>query len=324
MKRVAFVGTCAIPPMLKLWERSIRTWADEVDEIVVDIENMPDSHKLYVYDMLKQNKKIKVDYAPCPWPMCIEQRIKESDADLLFILHDDTFVLKKDVVAKMFNSAEKKIVTPLHIIYSPMDYVNKRLEELHGIYMDQFNKEYSFLLYFLFMPRKFYDMTSGVLHGVGWEKGEFNPYLMENLKINVAGDTGFQLGLEFFQHKLPFNIIPRQTTAQAQFEEDPLQALKNTSFSEGWVHLQNVANTVGQWFDGSDNILNNKLDNIFKAFLILRLSLIEDALELDDYRFISDWVDYVKKTIKKVKMHYGIKGEEIDSYKKELRRIFYE
>ena len=324
MKRMAVMGSCSIPFHLRYWRELLPNWLDEVDEIVISLQQMPKKHREYVNKMLSQVKKVRViPYPKNPWPQCMSDDIHDSKAEIVLILHDDTFILKRGVIDRFFTLAEEgKVVTPTHGIYSPADYVNRTLREMYGNYLTQFN-EYSFLLYFLFMPKSIFMKTSGYLGGKGWKKGEFVDLLGRTIEENVSGDTGFQLGLDLFAHHVPFHIIPRQTTAHLQFEKDPLKAFKEISFPDGWVHFQNMANTIPQWFDGTHgiNLVQNKEDAVMKVFVSIRLACMQEFLRVDEYKELEEYKRSVEKEMELIKNLFTLEQESINEYQKEIRRI---
>lgn len=323
MKRLAVLGSCAPVFMLRYWMTFLPHWIDEVDEVVLNLQQIPIDHKAYLVKAAKEYKKLTVIAEPKnPWPQSISDGITASKADTVLILHDDTFIFKKGVVDEFFTLAEKgNVVTPMHGIYSPTDYVNDVLKEMYPEYLKNL-KDYSFLLYFLFMPRKFFMATSGYLGGSGWKKDEWVELLGRKIEQDVAGDTGFKLALELFLNQAPFKPIPRQTTAEIQFAQDPLKELKEVHY-DGWVHLQNMANTLPAWFDGSHGWRNieNKKDPIMKAFISLRLGLIQEFLDVDDYEEIENDAISAELEIADIKKAFNLDPDVINEYQKEIRRI---
>ena len=323
MKRIAFLGSCALPFHLRYWMEFLPNWIDEIDEVILDLQQIPKEHKKYLVNKAKAYKKLTVIETPKnPWPQSITDNITNSSADTILILHDDTFILKKGVIDNYFTIAEKgKVVTPMHGIYSPTDYVNRILNEMYPKYLKGL-KDYSFLLYFLFMPRSFFMATSGYLGGSGWKVGEWVYQLGRRLEENVAGDTGFKLCLELFMNQVPFHPIERQTTAEIQFKDDPLKELQAVKY-DGWVHFQNMANTLPAWFDGSHGWRNtqNKTDPIMRAFMYMRLAYMQEFLDVDDYEEIEDDAIAVQLEMIDIQKAFDLDEKVIDQYQKEIRRI---
>lgn len=271
--RVVLLGTGAFPPILRLWLETVKIWQNEVDKIYIAVDEankVSDELKKFC----KKFPKIVIIEGCRGWPNSYNDAYEASKEDLFLIMHDDTLVYEKGLLDRYFRIAEKgKVAVPMHQIYEPAHIVNAALLKKYG--WD--NPPYSFLLYFLFISRKNLKKTTINFNGIGWLKDEAIPLLgIESAPEGIAGDTGFLLGLELFEKQVPIYPILNR---------------------EGWLHIQNVGNTIPLWFkeDLDSREWNLKYEEARLTWLYLMLKL----LGKDNY-----W-EIFKKVREKCNADYG-------------------
>lgn len=281
--RAALIGSGGFTPILNLFLETVKIWQDEVDRIyiAIDSSNTLDN---YIKEKCKQFPKITLLEGCRGWPDSYNDAFNESKEDLFLILHDDTLIYEKGIVAKYFKLAEEGFVcTPMHGIYQPEDIINEYIHRKYGWN----NPPYSFLLYFLFISRENLLKTDINFNGKGWEPGEVVNELNITAPVGMSGDTGFLLGLQLFDKKVSLHEIPRSETSGLTQTDDALEVLeqwqKDSSqiFEYGWFHLQNTGNTIPNWFkeDLDKKEWNGKIEEVRLAWFYLMLCLMDKEAE---------------------------------------------
>ncbi len=318
MKRAVIVGTGAFLPILNLWLETTRIWQDEVDKIyVAEASFIVRNDKEEIRNLCKKFPKVVLMENCNKWPESYADAYKVSKEDNFLIMHDDTLVYEKGIIDKYFKIAESgEVAVPKHQIYEPALTINEYLIKKYGWKIE--DAPFSFLLYFLFISRENLEKTTLNFGGIGWNVGDDIPLLgVTNSPTTVGGDTGFLLGLELFEKKIPFHFIKRSDTAILTYANDSLETLKKWRdnkeeiFKEGWLHMYNTGNSIPTWY--YQDISQREWDRKLEEMRLVWLNVMLQLLDKPEY-----W-----KVFQKVREKCGIKEERISEMADILNNLLF-
>lgn len=343
-KEALMISNC-FPFFIRYWREVFKKWQNEIDKVYVAIETpLEPTTENYIRNLFK-HPKINLSPGYTAQFNGLTKMFKESNEDLVMVLHDDTFILNKKPLDKYFALAEQgKIVVPLYRHYNPAGYIESKMNELFPkqvpfIVEETGEKGYSFLLYLFFANRKNLEETSAYFGGSGYKKGDYFAPFKENLKEKIGGDTGFLLGLELLANGKEFIAIPHEDNTTTNLSRmnnqiDFLEKSKNNKtglFNVDWIHIMGLANQAKTWFkplfitQGKPHIVEEiecfKDNDVVKEGFMVTMAWFYEFLDCDSFEEIKDYRNYVKLQMEFLINRFNLNTEKIQSYKKYFHDI---
>ena len=328
--RAVLLGTNAYPLLMRYWfEIFTQRWQDEVDKVYIAISK-PEHMSAWYYTkkMLQSHKKIEVLEFNTGWPDSINQAAGIISEDLIFVPHDDTFLLKPGVLDKYFQIIEddpNTVVTPLTPIFTPKDTVEELMRYRYPsqtpfTVAETGETGYSWYCNMFFISRELLARTNRDFGEWHVKIGDYEPNLdWTPLASPFGADTNFKMTLELLRAGVKVHGIKKYELAHLYNEKEPRKALntmikeKQGVFSDeaDYIHLQTMAYHIhGLYFDVgvrealeqaagrkiSRLITNRKAEVGGHAFtwdLTIKIAWLYEFLSVGDYSGMQKYHDHV-------------------------------
>jgi hypothetical protein len=242
MSRAALLPAGADPFLNAYWLRHYRFWADEVDELLIQVCGQDDPEiRRYLRKCVKSVPNARVVFSPRKdHGSVIGELIDRTDADLVMLCEDDAFVRRKGVVDHHFRQIEQGRTD---VVGCPRGSASPELIDLANGRFGQHqvsSGETGPALWpcFLFAKRSDLLRTDRNFGAAGWPGGTEIPGLGKTT-MEVAGDT-------FVWASFQLRLMGLRVSLEPEYRA---QKDKLTEWTDApWFHVGSLSSGYGSYF----------------------------------------------------------------------------
>lgn len=315
MSRAALLPAGADPFLNAYWLRHYKQWADEVDELIVQVCGQDDPEiREYIQACVEAVPHASVVFTGrMDHGMVIGQLIKRTKADVVMLCEDDAFVRRKGCIAHHFRRIE---AGETDVVGCPRGSASPELIDLANGRFGQFqvdSGETGPALWpcFLFARRSDLLRTDGNFGAAGWPAGVEIPGLGKTTQ-EVAGDTFVWASFQLRSMGLRVALEP-----EYRAQKEKLEGWTDAP----WFHVGSLSSGYGSYFltgqDTQDHVkaIRNDLYDWNK-----RMSWWQRVVEkwdgaLPEHRqaYLGAISDYIEQT--------GMRQSDVDEWKRGFQSL---
>lgn len=349
MSRAVLVGTNAYPFLIVYWlELAKKYWIDEVDAIYVAVSQP--AHQTpwqWTRKYIEAQPKVKLIHTDMNWPASMNHASRLIQEDVVCLMHDDQFVLKKGVMDEYFKQVEENggVLTEMHPIFSPKEMVEelmvRKWPDLLPIKAET-GDEFSFYVNFTFVEGRLFRGTSldfGVYNIPVSQQSELLDWTP--LYRPFTSDTNFKFNLELYNQGAKVMPLKRIIFTHYIQQKYGVETFMNElDYNIPYVHLQTMAyHIAGLYFDlgerealmrQSGGKVARKIENeagmsgqlAWRQDKIFKLALIYEFLSVNDFDGIAKYRNHTYRELDWMIERYNFDKLLIKQLTKQFHKLF--